>query len=277
MKNSNDSKQLHVERVSNLSKEEFLQRYGIPGKPVVLLDLMDNWKAKTCWTPEFFKSKYGAIHVMLVRAKTQNKEITMRLGEYIDYIESTKEENPYYLRSWRFPYDCPELLEDYNIPEYFKSWHQQFPYKIRPQLGELYIGSVNTGTYLHVDTMMTSAWNAVISGRKRWFFYPPEDQHYLYDGKVDAFNPDLTKYPLFAKAKSLTCIQNPGEIIFIPSGWWHQVVNERNGIALSENFVNETNYKMVRNFLEVSEATEYYNTMKKMIKQYIPQFYSSSQ
>ena len=56
-----------------------------------------------------------------------------------------------------------------------------------------------------------------------------------------------------------------------------KVVNEQNGIALSENFVNETDYKMVRNFLEVSEATEYYNTMKQMSKQYIPQFYSSSQ
>ncbi|WP_375509762.1 cupin-like domain-containing protein [uncultured Nostoc sp.] len=266
----------NVDRVSNLSREEFLQKYGICGKPVIFLDLMDNWKAKTCWTPEFFKSKYGATHVTVRKTKTPDDERTMRLGEYIDYMESTKEENPYYLKYWGFSDDCPELLEDYNIPEYFNSWHQQLPDEIRPRWSWIYIGSTNTGSGMHIDPAMSSAWNAVISGRKRWVFYPPEDEPYLYDGKVDAFNPDLKKYPLFAEARSLTCIQNSGEIIFTPGGWWHQVVNEENCIAITGNFVNETNYKMVKNYLEVSEVPKL-NQLKQAVKQYIPQFYSNSQ
>lgn len=275
MKNSNNSQIPHVDRVSNLSKEEFLQKYAIPGKPVVILDIMDNWKANTCWTPEFFKSKYGAIHVTTVKeTKTTDDQCTMRLGEYIDYMESTKEENPYYLKAWYYHNDCPEISEDYKIPEYFKSWHQQLPDDIRPQMSWIFIGPANTGSRMHVDALMTSAWNAVISGRKRWFFYPPEDECYLYDGKVDAFHPDLTKYPLFAKARPLTCIQNPAEIVFTPSGWWHQVINEKNCIAVTENFVNETNYKMVRNYLEVLEDSEYSNTIKQAVKQYIPQLYT---
>ncbi|MBW4592771.1 MAG: cupin-like domain-containing protein [Brasilonema angustatum HA4187-MV1] len=99
MKNSNNSQIPHADRVSNLSKEEFIQKYGIPNKPVIILDIMDNWKAKTCWTPEFFKSKYGAIHVTTVKqTETTDEQCTMRLGEYIDYMESSEEENPYYLR-----------------------------------------------------------------------------------------------------------------------------------------------------------------------------------
>lgn len=40
---------------------------------------------------------------------------------------------------------------------------------------------------------------------------------------VDAFDPDLTKYPRFKKAVSIVFEQLPGEILFIPSGWFHQV------------------------------------------------------
>lgn len=234
---------------------------------------MDNWKAKTCWTPEFFKSKYGDIHVTTVKqTETTDEQCTMRLGEYIDYMQSTKEENPSYLRTWYFPNDCPEILEDYNIPEYFKSWLEQLPHEIRSQFSSwLFIGPANTGSRMHVDGFMTSAWNAVISGRKCWLFYPPEDECYLYTGEVDAFNPDLTKYPLFAQARPLICIQNPGEIIFTPSGWWHQVINETNCISLTGNFVNETNCKMVRNYLDVTERPEYSDTLQQAIKQYIPQ------
>src|SRR5262245_60030566 len=47
----------HVDRVSNPSKEVFLDQYGFPGKPVVILDVMKNWKAMTRWTTHFFITK----------------------------------------------------------------------------------------------------------------------------------------------------------------------------------------------------------------------------
>jgi hypothetical protein len=34
-----------------------------------------------------------------------------------------------------------------------------------------------------------------------------------------------TKFPGFKKTTWLECIQEPGEIIFVPSGWHHQVYN----------------------------------------------------
>ena len=40
---------------------------------------------------------------------------------------------------------------------------------------------------------------------------------------VDAFDPDLKKYPLFKKSFSILLEQLPGEMLFIPSGWFHQV------------------------------------------------------
>uniref|UniRef100_A0A2I2Z392 JmjC domain-containing protein 5 n=1 Tax=Gorilla gorilla gorilla TaxID=9595 RepID=A0A2I2Z392_GORGO len=41
--------------------------------------------------------------------------------------------------------------------------------------------------------------------------------------KVDVENPDLEKFPKFAKAPFLSCILSPGEILFIPVKYWHYV------------------------------------------------------
>src|SRR5262249_20731005 len=177
----------------------------------------------------------------------------LALGEYVQYMLNTKEENPYYLRNWEFENVCPELMNDYEVPEYFKSWHLRLPPEIRPRCRWVYIGPANSGSGMHVDTHMTSAWNAVVSGKKYWLFYPPGEKG-VYNGAVDAFNPDLEKFPLFACAKPQLCIQNPGDIVFTPSGWWHQVINEQAGISITENFVNESNYRQVKEYLDQSNV-----------------------
>jgi hypothetical protein len=40
---------------------------------------------------------------------------------------------------------------------------------------------------------------------------------------IDAYNPDLKKYPQFSKAQGMSFEQNPGELLIIPPGWFHQV------------------------------------------------------
>lgn len=41
--------------------------------------------------------------------------------------------------------------------------------------------------------------------------------------QVDVENPDLEKFPRFAKAPFLSCVLCPGEILFIPVKYWHYV------------------------------------------------------
>ena len=41
----------------------------------------------------------------------------------------------------------------------------------------------------------------------------------------DHDNEIQKKFPNFKHAKSITIIQNAGETIFVPSGWYHQVEN----------------------------------------------------
>ena len=46
----------------------------------------------------------------------------------------------------------------------------------------------------------------------------------IYDfSPVDSFNPNYKKYPKFRKAEYIEVEQFRGELLIIPTGWYHQV------------------------------------------------------
>lgn len=89
-------------------------------------------------------------------------------------------------------------------------------------------------TPLHADVFTSYSWSANIIGKKRWLLFPPREEDHLRDlyGQLayDAVSEDLndrTKYRTYdsKKLKCFDIIQEAGEIIFVPSGWHHQVWN----------------------------------------------------
>ncbi|MET0289558.1 MAG: cupin-like domain-containing protein [Pseudoxanthomonas sp.] len=76
-----------------------------------------------------------------------------------------------------------------------------------------------------------------VVGRRRVTVFPPDQITNLYPGPlaptpggqavslVDFADPDLVRYPRFADAlvNARTAVLEPGDVLFIPSMWWHQV------------------------------------------------------
>ena len=83
-------------------------------------------------------------------------------------------------------------------------------------------------------------WNnigCVVSGRRRFTLFPPEQIANLYIGPLDfaptgapmslvrLHEPDFTRFPRFRQAltAAVTAVLEPGDAIFIPPLWWHHV------------------------------------------------------
>ena len=210
-----------LERRKNLSVEEFRARYAIPGVPLLLEGLADEWPARRLWTFDFFKQNYGATDVTVYASERKTHPRPMKLGAYLEYMENTRDKLPDYLSRWCFSTTFPELAAQYRRPPHFPCWTDFLPQEVRPAWKWIYIGPPRSGSAMHRDFMGTSAWNVLFAGEKEWRFYPPDRKR--------------------SKAKELSGVQRPGDIIFTPSNWWHQVRNVNCTIALTENFINETN------------------------------------
>lgn len=77
----------------------------------------------------------------------------------------------------------------------------------------------------------------VVSGRRRFVLFPPEQVANLYVGPIDKTvagqpismvdleNPDFERFPKFQEAlkHALVADLEPGDAIFIPALWWHAV------------------------------------------------------
>ena len=89
----------------------------------------------------------------------------------------------------------------------------------------------------------------------RWSFFLPDDVPLLYPTydhsldpifEVQVCNPNYAMYPLFALATVQECVLEPGDILFVPAGCPHHVENLTDTVAISANFVDESNFDLVK-------------------------------
>jgi histone arginine demethylase JMJD6 len=123
-------------------------------------------------------------------------------------------------------------------------------------------GTRHSRSEVHVDPYNWTGSNALLFGKKTWKLYPPGQDHWLYpranalcgsplnchkyQSRVDAFAYDggdnidpafhthlRRKFPEFARARAWSATQVPGELMVIPPGWFHQVQNEEESLAVA--------------------------------------------
>ena len=232
-----------LDRRSGLSIGEFKREYRAHRKPVVITDAIDDWKARTTWTLDFFKSKFGSETALVYRytgEKYKPKDaLQMSFGEYVEGVRAGDWTTfPYYIRdNWGLLVAHPELAEDYKFPKYFFDWFTLLPPFMRMRYPRIFIGPKGAVTPLHLDIWGTHAWLSQLVGRKRWILFPPEQRRLLYNYSVDPARPDWDRYPLYKEARPVECTIGPGDTVFVPGGWAHWVVSLEAGISLSSNYM----------------------------------------
>lgn len=254
---SNLAAHKQVPRESGLSVSDFDEKYGQHNLPVIFTDVVPTWPAYEKWSREKMVERFANTSFKLDQPGADGKKMLMNFKEYMKYSESTIDADPMYLFDPLFDRRDESLLEDYEIPPYFnRDLFQSLDDEPRPYYRWLVIGPARSGSAYHQDPYKTSAWNALLRGVKRWFLYPP---HVLPPGAQkddddDYSAPDplewmVDYYPRLKDVNGelapIQFLQKPGDLVFVPSGWWHMVLNVTETIAVTQNFCDQHNFLSV--------------------------------
>ncbi|XP_078436842.1 transferring glycosyl group transferase [Wolffia australiana] len=264
----------NITRRRGLSAAEFVACFEEPNRPVLLEGCLDDWPAMRKWDRD------GLLRICGGAAKFAVGPVEMELASFFRYADAAKEERPLYLFDPKFADKVPQLGADYAPPEQFsEDLFALLGEEERPDYRWIIVGAAGSGSSFHVDPNSTSAWNAVIRGSKKWVMFPPEvappGVHPSPDGAEVACPVSIAEWFINFYAACQDCPRRPvecvcrtGEVVFVPNGWWHLVLNLEDSIAITQNYVSRRNLLNVLDFLRRPNAGELVSGTKDRVNLY---------
>jgi len=241
-----------VDVVSNISGEEFKEKYFDPQVPVIIKDLVKDWSAYTKWNWDYFKEivgdkKVGIYNNIKSDAYTPvNKaDDYTTFGEYIDMIRRGP-------AAWRiFLFNifnhAPQLTQDFTWPDDLaKGFVKRVPM--------LFVGGQGSITHMHFDIDLSHIFHTQFMGRKRVLLFPYSEQHKLYRKPFEVLSIadfsnyydaeksklDTKQFPAVKFANGYDITLSHGDTLFMPGGYWHHMEYLDSGFAMSLRALNNT-------------------------------------
>ena len=234
MKSAAGPKRLPVAEMHGFDAAVFDRDYRATDKPVVLRGAAASWTATRTWSPRMFAERFGDVVIkpsvnlpdteVPYQARDVDHRQTMTVRELVARMDSG--DRCYIDQAITGMY--PGLDQEYDFPP------------LRPQniLAVLvWIGS-RTRSGLHYD--YTDNLFAQVHGTKVAILAAPEEARNLHvfndshtKSQVAPQHPDLIAHPRLARATLFETVLNPGDVLFLPRGWWHYFASSERSISLS--------------------------------------------
>lgn len=250
-----------IPRLPDLSPEEFDAKWA--DSPFILTEPIQNWSVYKDWSVGTLLSRYG-------QNTFRAEAVDWPLRTYGDYMADNSDESPLYLFDRAFvskmglsvgpPDQTPDAA--YWPPSCFAEDLFSVLGDDRPDRQWLIVGPERSGSKFHKDPNATSAWNAVLRGPKYWIMFPSGDKRppppgvYVSDDQSEVTSPlSIAEWILEFHAEArrtpgcMEGICGQGEILHVPSGWWHLVVNLEPSIAITQNFMPRAHLGAALDFL----------------------------
>jgi hypothetical protein len=192
------------------------------GLPFLITGMVGRWPLSAL-TPHALRERFSHLQVRARVGDYINTAFAadramqdMTMLEYLDLVAAGAGDLPPYLGNL----ELRELNSLCYWPAYFS--------KMGPP--RFWLGPAGTVTPLHCDyddNIFAQIW-----GTKRIFLAPPHHDEFLYPSEANAIlfgspfdpeAPDFDKFPLARQATTIECIVGPGDMLYVPAGWYHQV------------------------------------------------------
>jgi ribosomal protein L16 Arg81 hydroxylase len=238
-----------IDRRHKLSARDFFIDYYARNTPVIITGLMEAWPALTCWTYDYLKAHCGTldIEVMLERDTSPDYELKshsfkqrMTFSDYIDRMKHYEGNECYLVANNGFfkQTGTHALLQDFAPLAGFQDPREMVSHT------NFWLGPKGTVTPLHHDPaniLFMQIW-----GEKLFKLISPLQSPDMYNyigvfSEVDAENPDFDRHPQFANCTVIEEVVGPGDVLFIPVGWWHHVRGLSATLSLSSTSFTQPN------------------------------------
>lgn len=227
-----------IPRVSSITKEDFLEHYFKPQKPVVIESAVGHWPAIKKWNLAYMQQVAGDKTVPLYDDRPVNHEdgfnephAEMKMAEYIDLLK--REPTKYRIFLWNILKEVPLLQKDYDFPD--------FGLRLQKRLPMLFFGGRDSYTFMHYDIDMANIFHFHFDGKKDVILFPQSETKYLYKvphslithESIDFSAPDYKKWPALEKVSGYRTELQHGEVLYMPEGYWHYMKYITPGFSMS--------------------------------------------
>ncbi len=213
--------------------ENFDRDYRVPRRPAIISGAVENWPVRQ-WTPQTLKREFGSIEtsatvqlpekgvVYLETEKAHRRTLTV--SEFVDLMT----------------FGAPCYIDQADI-ERFPGLADACPIDSLIAQGRRFVNlwvGAKTRSGLHYDPM--DNYLIQIYGEKAAILAPPGDRRKLYPfpdnvakSRVDPEDPDLERFPKAERVVFSIGTLNPGDLLYIPRGWWHFLRAPHQSISLN--------------------------------------------
>ena len=227
-----------IDRVETITKEEFIENYFKPQKPLVIERYIEDWPAYSKWSLDYMKEIAGDKTVPLYDDRPvdykdgfNEPHATMRMKDYVELLK--KEPTKYRIFLWNILKEIPALQKDFTYPD--------LGLKLMKKLPMLFFGGKDSYTFMHYDIDLANIFHFHFEGKKQCILFDQKQSKYLYKipnslitrEDINFSDPDFEKWPALKNAKGYLANLEHGNILYMPEGYWHYMKYITPGFSMS--------------------------------------------
>ncbi|MBS9425038.1 cupin-like domain-containing protein [Photorhabdus caribbeanensis] len=222
--------------INSITRDKFEDIYFNQTLPVQFSGMNMDMEIYKKWSFDFFKEKGREILCQVSDDLNDPANITRKIpiSDYIEIIQ--KGEDCPYMTGWSYQKTLPELDNDFILP----NWHPEdfinkLPKHMQFRRRWIFFGKKGINCDLHIDCFSTSAWILMVKGIKIFRAISPSSRHNIKMGD-SLFDDKIIKRLHKKQIRILEFILKPGTILYIPTGWVHEIHNAEDNIMVTGGF-----------------------------------------
>lgn len=236
-----------VDFVDGIDARQF-STYLKENRPVVVRNFAADWPACNTWSFEYLKNILGNREVEVEYNKRGifnfNQDACtggvtvacMPFSKAADCLAGSlvPDVGAYYIREMPMMREYPDLVRDLRPIKLVRGIN----FHVTPRI---WIAGANAGSPLHYDGGDEN-FLVHIFGTKQFVLFSPDQTAYMYPNvsgrlphlsMVNAIEPDLEQFPLFANARPETFVLQPRDLLYVPKNWWHATISPEPSISVN--------------------------------------------